>query len=62
MTSVQSTYEAHAQDVIARLLDWHTSGKRVAIAVITKTVGGGVRAPGSLMAITADGLSAGYLS
>jgi xanthine dehydrogenase accessory factor len=62
MTSVQSTYEAHAQDVIARLLDWQTFGKRVAIAVITETVGGGVRAPGSLMAITADGLSAGYLS
>ncbi|MEO1474735.1 MAG: XdhC family protein, partial [Pseudomonadota bacterium] len=51
----------HPEDVLGQWLDWN-SGDGAALAIITSTDGGAVRAPGALMAISADGAVAGYLS
>ncbi len=48
----------HAEDVIAQALAWTDS----ALVMVTGTEGGGVRAPGALMAVRADGCSVGYVS
>ena len=48
----------HAEDVIARLLDWTDA----ALVLVTGTEGGGVRASGAMMAVSAEGRSAGYVS
>ena len=55
------TFE-HPQDVLQRLLDWHTDGLSCALVVVTQTEGGAVRAPGALMCVNSDGQSAGYIS
>lgn len=55
-----ATYE-HPQDVIACWLRWREAGP-VALALLTGTLGGSVRAPGAIMAISGDGQSVGYLS
>ena len=49
------------EDVLAAWLNWSRKGP-VALAVLTHVTGGGVRAPGAMMAIGDDGLVCGYLS
>ncbi|MAK62052.1 MAG: xanthine dehydrogenase [Ponticaulis sp.] len=62
MSDAQHTHETFPEDVLRRLIDWHADGHSVALAVIRDTQGGGVRAPGALMAIDASRKSSGYLS
>ncbi len=54
-------YLEHAEDVLARWLEWH-SAAGAALVVVTKTEGGAVRAPGALLAVSRCGSVAGYLS
>ncbi len=54
-------YVEHAEDVLAQWLEWRNA-TGAALAMIIATEGGGVRAPGALMAISAEGRVAGYLS
>ena len=54
--------EEHALDVLEALIGWDAAGKATALAVLTGTEGGAVRAPGALMAVSEHGASAGYLS
>ena len=56
-----STFE-HPLDVLGTMTSWRASGNRVALAIITRTEGGSVRAPGAMMAVSEDGRSAGYVS
>ncbi|MGR4069795.1 XdhC family protein [Billgrantia sp. C5P2] len=58
---LQTRYLEHAQDVLGQWLAWRRAGE-VALVVVTTTQGGGVRAPGALMAVSAAGESCGYLS
>ncbi|MEO1406169.1 MAG: NTP transferase domain-containing protein [Pseudomonadota bacterium] len=51
----------HPQDVLHQWLDWDRQGG-AAIAIVTETEGGAVRAPGALMAISRNGTRAGYVS
>ena len=52
----------HVQDVFRVALDHLTAGEPGAIAVITGTSGGAVRAPGAVMFVSAQGTRHGYLS
>ncbi|MEL7481819.1 MAG: XdhC family protein [Pseudomonadota bacterium] len=52
----------HPGDVLATAGAWQARGDAVALAILTGTEGGAVRAPGALMAVNANGDSAGYLS
>lgn len=52
----------HPQDVLSAALDLYETGLDVALVVLVKTVGGAVRAPGALMAVSAEGDVVGYLS
>ncbi|MEQ9315788.1 MAG: XdhC family protein, partial [Henriciella sp.] len=61
MAQVAVSYTEHPEDVLSRWLAWREIGP-VALVMITSTVGGAVRAPGALMAVTADGDVAGYIS
>lgn len=61
MTSPEHLYAEHPQDVLRQWLAWQQSGP-VALVVVVDTVGGSVRAPGALMAVTADGRKCGYVS
>ncbi|MGB3627118.1 MAG: XdhC family protein, partial [Henriciella sp.] len=54
-------YTEHAEDVLSQWLGWRETGP-AALVMITGTVGGAVRAPGALMAVSADGDIAGYIS
>lgn len=58
---MQSTYSEHAQDVLGHWLAWKAEGD-AALVVVSRTLGGGVRAPGALLAVSASGDSAGYVS
>lgn len=51
----------HAQDVLDHWLDWQRSGG-AALIIVTATEGGAVRAPGAMMAVSAQGARAGYIS
>lgn len=55
------TYLEHAEDVLGCWLAWRAKGD-VGLVVVTNTDGGGVRAPGALMAVSATGDKAGYIS
>ena len=55
------TFE-HSQDVLRQLLDWHEMGQTTALVIVTDTIGGAVRAPGAMMAVSKQGDSAGYIS
>lgn len=61
MTQAAVSYTEHPEDVLSQWLAWRESGP-AALVMITNTVGGAVRAPGALMAVTADGDVAGYIS
>lgn len=52
----------HPEDVLRFQLNTDLSGTRCALAMITHTIGGAVRAPGAIMAITEHGERVGYLS
>ncbi|TVU90870.1 XdhC family protein [Vreelandella titanicae] len=56
-----TTYLEHAQDVLGQWLDWSQKSK-VALVIVTSTVGGAVRMPGALMAVSETGESCGYIS
>ncbi len=58
---MSETYE-HAADVMAWAIDTLRDGQRCALAVVTDTEGGAVRAPGALMAVSSSGDAAGYVS
>lgn len=60
MSDFAQTYE-HPRDVLGRLQDWRRE-QTCALVVITETTGGAVRNVGALLAVTADGQSAGYIS
>jgi xanthine dehydrogenase accessory factor len=52
----------HPLDVLRAAVAFADAGKRVALAAVAVTLGGGVRAPGALMAISEDGDCGGYIS
>ena len=60
MSDFAQTYE-HPRDVLGRLQDWQRE-QACALVVITRTVGGAVRDVGALLAVSAEGQSAGYIS
>ena len=60
LTSFQA--QEHPLDVLSFFMAQESAGKRCALAMLTATEGGSVRAPGALMAVTEDGQSCGYLS
>ncbi len=52
----------HPEDVFSFLSTAQDSATKVALVVVTETVGGGLRAPGALMAVDENGAFAGYVS
>ncbi len=54
-------YIEHPYDVLGQWLAWRDRGA-AALVIVTDTAGGGVRAPGALMAVASDGRAAGYVS
>lgn len=54
-------YLEHAEDVLAKWLEWRVSAK-VAIVIVTRTEGGAVRDPGAMMVVSQTGERAGYIS
>lgn len=54
-------YLEHPEDVLAQWLAWHEAGT-AALVVVTATEGGAVRETGALMAVSASGEAAGYIS
>ena len=52
----------HAVDVLRAAVRFADKGESFALAVVTDTKGGAVRAPGAMMAIGASGEAVGYLS
>lgn len=60
MSDFAQTYE-HPRDVLGRLQEWQRD-QACALVVITRTVGGAVRDVGALLAVSAEGQSAGYIS
>ncbi|MEO1100258.1 MAG: XdhC family protein [Pseudomonadota bacterium] len=58
---MSETYE-HPADVMAWAVNVLREGQRCALAVVTDTEGGAVRAPGALMAVSSSGDAAGYVS
>lgn len=56
-----STFE-HPMDVITEVLRAAATGTPCALAIVTQTEGGAVRAPGALMAIMSETESYGYVS
>lgn len=61
MTGLQQTYPEHPEDVLGQWLSWRAADK-AALIVVTGIEGGAVRAPGALMAVSASGEMAGYIS
>ena len=53
-----SSFAEHPQDVLQQWLAWREHAP-TALVVVTATQGGGVRAPGALMALRADAPIAG---
>lgn len=54
-------YAEHPEDVLRQWFEWRKLGP-VALVAVTKTAGGGVRAPGALMAVREHGARCGYIS
>lgn len=61
LPTAEQTFE-HPADVLSFCKDQTEAGERCALVVITDTLGGAVRDPGALMAVTESGHRAGYLS
>ncbi len=53
---------SHPQDVLRFLCEAFDDGRDCALVTVTETVGGGLRSPGAMMAVDADGSFAGYVS
>ncbi len=51
-----------AEDILPKLFAWHRMGLRYAIVTLVNIVGSSPRALGSLMAVSSEGHSVGYLS
>ncbi|HCI47296.1 MAG TPA: xanthine dehydrogenase [Rhodospirillaceae bacterium] len=54
-------YLEHPEHILSQWLEWRCHGP-VAIIFVIATEGGGVRAPGAMMLVSADGQKAGYIS
>ncbi len=54
--------QEHPLDVLTAYADWQTSGRHAALIMLTRAMGGAVRAPGALMAVSDEGDRFGYLS
>ncbi|WP_343315718.1 XdhC family protein [Brucella sp. BE17] len=54
-------FSEHVQDVLAAWLEWEQRGG-AALVVVTAVDGGGVRAAGAMMAVSAGGDRSGYIS
>ncbi len=52
----------HPGDVMGFVADTQERGDRCTLVVVTGTVGGAVRAPGAMMAVSEHGATAGYVS
>ena len=52
----------HPGDVLGFLADTQERGDRCTLVVVTGTIGGAVRAPGAMMAVSEHGPTAGYVS
>jgi xanthine dehydrogenase accessory factor len=61
ITSAQSAIE-HPCDVMRAAIAQMDRGEDIALAIILRTSGGSVRAPGAIMAVAESGISFGYLS
>lgn len=61
MSQSHASYLEHAEDVLRCWLDWSVEGG-AALVIVTRTAGGGVRSPGTLMAVSPSGAKAGYVS
>ncbi|GAB5457844.1 MAG: XdhC family protein [Henriciella sp.] len=62
MLSPNANNFEHPADVMRAVLDLCASGKRAALAIVMSTLGGSVRAPGAMMAISQEGDMLGYVS
>lgn len=60
-TPSSDRYQEHPEDILATWIRWRAD-MPVALVVVVNTKGGAVRRPGALMAVAADGRSAGYIS
>lgn len=61
MTAATTLSGEHAEDVLARVRTWMDAGQDCVLVFVTATEGGAVRAPGALLAVSADE-SVGYIS
>lgn len=61
LSKVSCNY-SYAADILSFLLGAVRQGEKNALIVVTAIEGGGIRAPGALMAVTESGRSAGYVS
>ena len=61
-SSQQSPTMEHPLDVLRAAMAFAKAGQAYALAIVTDTEGGAVRAPGAMMAIAESGMSAGYVS
>jgi len=59
---LRMTSFTHPEDVFSFLSKAQTAATKTALVVVTETVGGGLRAPGALMAVDETGAFAGYVS
>lgn len=62
MCALKQSFEVFPEDVLGHLMAWQDEGCSTALAIIRDTIGGGVRSPGTIMAVCNDGRSSGYLS
>lgn len=53
---------AAAEDILPSIMAWHRTGLKFAVITLVNIVGSSPRAVGSVMAVSSDGHSAGYLS
>lgn len=60
-TEAISNFE-HPEDILGAALRFAADKRGFALSIITDTESGGVRAPGAMMAVSADGDHSGYLS
>ena len=61
-TAIQSPTMEHPLDVLRAAIGFAENNEPFALAIVTETEGGAVRAPGAMMAIGASGDFAGYVS
>ena len=62
LQTVRPSTTEHALDVLRAAIGFFDNGEQFALAIVTGTEGGAVRAPGAMMAVGASGQSTGYVS